>query len=257
MILQGRYRPTQLRVLLESTLAQSRRKHRLYAFISVFGTAALAVAVIAGFVLGQEGLTFLLVFVGIVVWLFGAAAIFGRARRIEAKLQFALGFLDQVFQDLHPARKITYHLDLGRYDTSVKQFWAGTSRHGNAKYRYRDVWLRQKFQLVDGTEVVLRRKADVKVRKGTVQREKRCMLLKVRPNPRTLGGLDNLNGYAELVQQRIREGFHDRPEAIKVKPTTPTDPRIRIQVDQWDAPILATEAFLVLETTILFLRMRG
>ena len=65
-----------------------------------------------------------------------------------------------------------------------------------------------------------------------------------------------MDGFEGLLRQRIAEGFHDAPEAIKVKQRA-GEPQIRVQVDQWDAPILATEAFMILEAIVLFLRMRG
>lgn len=257
MKIEGRFRPSALRDTLQSTLDDLKQKQTYYTIGAMVMLGGLACFLVLLFlVMSDPGLGIFCAVGSLMVSIVVLVMVFQGLGRQVAKATFALGLLDELYDDLHPARKSTYRLDLSSYDAGNKRYWSGRSAHGNAKHRYDDRWLRHKFQLVDGTTVVLERRADVKTRKGGIQKEKRRLYLKVRPNPATFGPVTDAQGLDELVRQRVKEGFHDPPEQIRIDPKV-SDDGLRVRISQWDAPIREHEAFQMVETVLLYLQMRG
>ncbi len=194
------------------------------------------------------------------VTIFGAIFFFAayqRIGRIQAKVDFAKGVTEALADDYHPARKIHYYMDLRAYDAEDKKYWSGRSMHGNAKYKYLDRWFRQKFWLIDGTRVVVERKADHKVRKGALIRHKRRVYVKVYPGEKAFGpgpwaGDDDLE---MMVKQAVDASFHDPPEVLRIRRQGPRD-HVGIALTQLDAPILPGEVVALIESILLYLQMK-
>ena len=199
--------------------------------------------------------------VAFMVTLFSSIFVFAayqRVGRIQKKVDFARGVTKALADDYHPARKIHYYLDLRPYDADDKQYWSGRSMHGNSKYKYLDRWFRQKFWLIDGTRVVVERKADHKVRKGSLIRHKRRVYVKVYPSEKSFGagpwqGDDDLE---MMVNQAVRTSFHDPPEVPRIRRQGPRD-HVGIALTQLDAPILPEEVVALVESILLYLQMKS
>ncbi|MEZ4322886.1 MAG: hypothetical protein R3F61_35800 [Myxococcota bacterium] len=241
---------------LDDHIAAKRRT--LYVGTGVIVGVLVVMAVVFAITVGGDAVG-AVCSIGGFLGIFGCIVAFTMRSRINAiaeKVEFAKAITEALADDYHPARKINYYLDLRPYDANDKQYWSGRSMHGNSKYRYRDRWFRQKFVLIDGTRVVVERKSDHKVRKGSLIRHKRRVYVKVYPNAATFGagpyeGTENLE---TMVREAIRASFHDPPEVIRVRREGPRD-HISLAVTQLDAPILGREVVALVEAVLLYLRL--
>jgi hypothetical protein len=243
---------------LEDHLAQ--RRTRMYITTAVlvglvvFGLGTFIAATGGSDAIGGICVMLFMVAVFASIFFFGARQ---RLQRIQAKIDFAKGVTDALADDYHPARKIHYYMDLRPYDAEDKKYWSGRSMHGNSKYKYLDRWFRQKFWLIDGTRVVVERKADHKVRKGSLIRHKRRVYVKVYPSEKTFGpgpwqGDDDLE---MMVKQAVNDSFHDPPEVLRIRRQGPRD-HVGIALTQLDAPILPKEVVALVESILLYLQMK-
>lgn len=261
MLLTGKDRPSRLPERVEQLRAHVRSEAR-------FGcvTGLLVVGVPIGLVVGgfawfdEDAIGFPLTF-AIMIFIFGGIAWMNYRSRVhsaKAKVDFVDGVLREFQDDVHPASKLHYHVDLRPYDADDKRYWSGTSQHGNSKYRYDDRWFRAKLHLVDGTAVVLERRADVKVRKGSVVKDKRRLYVKVMPNAKTFGsGPYQGTDLEKMVEQTIREAFHDPPEGLKIAREADRPDLVALKVTQLDADFLPREVLVLVEAVLLYLRMRA
>jgi len=242
---------------LDDYIAAKRRNVWLGAVIAL-GVLAMISAGVVVYTGDGEALTPVCITSGIVgiIAVIGIFALNASIDRMARKVRFAKDLTKALADDYHPARKILYYLDLRSYDTGDKRYWSGRSRHGNSKYRYLDRWFRQKFTLIDGTEIIVERKADVKVRKGAVMRHKRRVYIKIRPATQSFGHGVGREPEAldSMVRAAIRESFHDPPEFIKVRQGGESDV-LEIKITQLDAPIFGSEVVSVIEAMLLYLQM--
>jgi hypothetical protein len=249
--LSDRFRPSGLAEALEQLALASRAAwRRTWAVLAVFALAALAGLVALEGATG-EGVGF---GVGLAALVIGGIATYGLVRRqrlTEQKLTFALGLCDRLADDFHPAGKIAVEVDLRPYDRAPNRYWSGRSLHGNAKYKYADRWLVLKFALADGSRVRLHRKADVKTKKGSVQRHKRQLYVRVAPNPERYGaGPWDLSVLDGLVQTAVARQFHDPPEELRVRARAAGASSIDLKITQLDAEILPDEVVALLDATL-------
>ena len=249
------------RVWLELEDHLARRRNRLFITTGIIvGVIMLGLGTFIGATGGSDaigGICVMLFMVTIFSSIIFFAAL-GRLKKIRTKVAFAKGITDALADDYHPARKIHYYLDLRPYDADDKQYWSGRSMHGNSKYKYLDRWFRQKFWLIDGTRVVVERKADHKVRKGSLIRHKRRVYVKVYPSEKSFGagpwqGDDDLE---MMVKQAVRASFHDPPEVLRIRRQGPRD-HVGIALTQLDAPILPEEVVALVESILLYLQMKS
>lgn len=262
MLVTGKDRPSRMPAvfgLLREDIARQRRKTAVTG-CGCFGVLAAIGLLVALMGSGEDA--FIVVFVlGIMGLVFGGIALggaMGRIRAAEEKVAFAEAVHDQFLDDVHPAGKVHYHLDLRHYDVDDKRYWTGRSQHGNAKHRYDDRWYRSKFHLSDGSIVVIERRADVKTRKGAVVKNKRRLYLKIFPNPKTFGVAPVIGSDLEpMVKQTIRDDFHDPPEGLKVNFDAQRGEVVALRVTQLDADILGREVLVLVQAVLLYLRMRG
>ncbi|MCB9677772.1 MAG: hypothetical protein H6737_21900 [Alphaproteobacteria bacterium] len=235
------------------------RRRRIFIVGGVMGSVVLALASAICMATSGEDAFAALCTVSLFFVIFGAIFAFAsleRVKQVTTKVTFAKELNEAFADDFHPARKITYYIDLRAYDESDKKYWSGRSAHGNSKYKYLDRWYRQKFWLIDGTRVVVERKADHKERKGSVVRHKRRVYVKVFPGPAfgsgPFRGDEDLD---DMIKQAIRGSFHDPPEVIRVRKEGDKD-HLSVAITQLDAEILGREVVALVEAMLLYLRMR-
>lgn len=262
MLLTGKDRPSELPSRLDEMRAEANRLRRAGCLVVLAGLGVgcvfLAIAVL---VLGGEDGGILTLVVGIMALVFGGIGYSGHRTTVaamDAKIDFVSQFTREFADDFHPAGKVHYHIDLRAYDVEDKRYWTGRSTHGNTKFRYADKWFRAKFYLADGTCVIVERRADVKVRKGQVVKDKRRLYLKVIPNAKTFGGGPYTGtDLDQMVRQTVVDSFHDPPEGLKVAREGDRPDLIALKVTQLDADFLGREVLVLVEAVLLYLRMRA
>ena len=217
----------------------------------------ILVVVLASLAAPVAGLFFGLM--GLLLVVLSSTARWQAVDRKRAKVNFTVGLLDLLRDDLHPDAKVRVNFDLRHYAAGGKQIWRGLSSAGNLKVKYSDKWLHLSGVLADGTQIRITRQAGIKVKKGSVVREKRRLFLRVVPSPARRAALGTSRLAQRLVgevKEAVSRGFHDRPEALRANVTRDGGALV-VKVVQEDAPILPEEVILLLDTTVRFLSRPG
>ena len=180
-----------------------------------------------------------------------------KLNRAREKVAFAVELWSLLRDEVHARSLVVLDFDLRHYDESGKRTWEGKSSAGNPKSQYSDKWLRLRMTLADGTALEVVRVAGVKTKKGAVQKEKRRLLLRMRPSPRRYRsdqlaeGSPAAKALRDALKDSCRE-FHNSPEEFACRAAS-VDGALTIKVVQEDAPILAKEVLVLLGRALLFL----
>ena len=259
-MIEGKFRPSAVAPRLEEARTRAFRKElKTFGVQLGIGIAGLSLLALVFSYLsfdGDVGFSLFILLTGFMI--FGGLSM-GRYSSYQAakrKIAFVSELIEAFAEDVSPFHKLSLRLDPSAYNEDSKQYWTGSSLHGNIKRRYEDAWCLMKFFLPDGTTVRVVRRADVKVKKGAVMRHKRRVYLKISPSPTVFGpgpftGTEDLE---QMVKLAVAEKFHDPPEFLTVR-RRGTGDSISLKVTQLDAPILGREVFVLVEAIVLFLQM--
>ena len=172
--------------------------------------------------------------------------------RLVDKLQLAEGIVDELRDDFARSRKLRVEVDERHYNDTAKIVWEGKSQHGNRKVRYHDRWFSMVGWLLDGTRIKVRRRRDVKTRKGSVVKEKwrATVILRV---PDHADPVDATAVEAEVLHT-VGTRLKRPPEGLSVS-VGPSDRRVKVQLKVEGHPI--TEAQLVALAEAAYAGARG